>query len=113
MIRSIATFSMQFGFNCVGVSCSTMSDVSSNGGKYGRRQSTLNTRCRPRNGGNAELEFIVSHSLGNGVRTISEWFEFPIGSDKAFFLQMQSDFIAHLKLLWHLMLIMLLLVLGI
>jgi hypothetical protein len=27
--------SMQSGFNSVGVSCSAMSDVSSNGGKYG------------------------------------------------------------------------------
>jgi len=36
----------------VGVSYFIMSNVSSNGGKYGQRQSTLNTRCRPRNGGN-------------------------------------------------------------
>jgi len=41
---------MQFGFNSVGVGCSAISDVSSNGGKYGRRRSTLNTGCRPRNG---------------------------------------------------------------
>ena len=63
--------------------------------------------------GNAELKCIVSHSLGNGVRTISEWYEFSIGSDKAFLLQMQPDFVARLKLVWHLMLIMSLLVLGI
>jgi len=35
----------------VGVSCSAMSDVSSNGGKYGRRWSILKIGCRPRNGG--------------------------------------------------------------
>ena len=50
MIRSVVACSMQSGFNSVGVSCSAMSDVSSNGGKYGQRQSTLNTGFRPRNG---------------------------------------------------------------
>jgi len=35
----------------VGVSCLVMLDVSNNGGKYGRRRSTLKTGCRPRNGG--------------------------------------------------------------
>ena len=34
MIRSDAACSMKFGLNFVGVSCSAMSDVSSNGGKY-------------------------------------------------------------------------------
>ena len=63
--------------------------------------------------GNVELKCIVSHSLGNGVRAISEWYEFPIGSGKAFLLQMQPDFVTHLKLVWNLMLIMLMLVLGI
>ena len=63
--------------------------------------------------GKAEFKCFVSHSLGNGVRTISEWSEFPIGSGKAFLLQMQPDFVAHLKLVWPPMLIMSLLVLGI
>lgn len=63
--------------------------------------------------GNVELKCIVSHSLSNGVRTISEWSQFPIGSSKAFLLQMQPDFVAHLKLVWFPMLIMSLLVLGI
>ena len=63
--------------------------------------------------GNAEFKCIISHSLGNGVRTISNWYEFPIGSGKAFLLKMQPDFVAHLKLMWHPMLIMSLLVLGI
>jgi len=35
----------------MGVSYSAMSNVSTNGGKYGQRWSTLNTRCKPRNGG--------------------------------------------------------------
>ena len=73
----------------------------------------MNTRCRPRNRGNAELKCIISHSLSNGVRTISEWYEFLIGTDKAFPLQMQPDFVAHLKLVWHPMLIMALLVISI
>jgi hypothetical protein len=36
-----------------------------------------------------------------------------MGLCKAFFLQMQPNFISHLKRAWHLMLIMALLVLGI
>ncbi len=36
---------------------------------------------------NVVLQSIVAHSLGTGVRTISEWFEFLMGSGKAFFLQ--------------------------
>ena len=63
--------------------------------------------------GNAELKCIISHSLGNAVRTISEWSEFLIGSGKVFLLQMQLDFVTHLKLVWHPMLIMSLLVIGI
>ena len=63
--------------------------------------------------GNVELKFIISHSLGNGVSTISKWPKFLIGSSKAFLLQMKPDFAAHLKLVWQPMLIMSLLVLGI
>ena len=55
-----------------------------------------------------EWGVVVEHN-----RTISEWFEFPIGSSKVFLLQMQLDFVAHLKIVWHSMLIMPLLVLGI
>jgi len=54
-----------------------------------------------------------SHSIGNGVRTILEWSEFPIGSGKTFLLQMKPEFVNHLKLVWHPMLIMSLLILGI
>jgi hypothetical protein len=35
IIRSVVACSMQSGFNFVGVSCSTMSDVSSRGGNQG------------------------------------------------------------------------------
>jgi hypothetical protein len=42
-----------------------------------------------------------------------EWEKLSMGSGKAFFLQMQPNFVAHLKLMWHLMLIMALLVLVI
>ena len=51
MVWSVVACSMQSGFNYVAVSCSAMSNVFSNGGKYGWRQSTLNTGCRPRKGG--------------------------------------------------------------
>jgi hypothetical protein len=42
---------MQLGLSYVGVSCSVISEVSNNGGKYGRRRSTLNIGCKPRKGG--------------------------------------------------------------
>jgi hypothetical protein len=64
-------------------------------------------------GGNVELKIIVTHNLGDGIRSIAEWMKLLMGSCKAFFLQVQPNFISHLKLVWHPMLIMALLVLGI
>jgi hypothetical protein len=63
--------------------------------------------------GNVELKTIATHSLGDGVRYIAEWMKLLMGSCKVFFLQMQPKFISHLKLVWHSVLIMVLLVLGI
>ncbi len=51
MIWSVVACSIRSELSFVGVSCSAMSDVSNNGGKYGRRRSTLNTGCKLRNGG--------------------------------------------------------------
>jgi hypothetical protein len=62
---------------------------------------------------NVELKSIPTHNLGDGVQTITEWAKLPMGPCKAFFLQVQPNFVAHLKLMWHPMLIMVLLVLGI
>jgi hypothetical protein len=64
-------------------------------------------------GGNFDLKSIVSHIIGDAVRFIAEWMKLPMESYKAFFLQVQPNFISHLKLVWHLMLIMALFVLGI
>ena len=50
---------------------------------------------------NAVLQSIVSRSLGTDVRTMLEWSEFLMGSGKAFSLQMQPNFVAHLKLVWY------------
>ena len=50
---------------------------------------------------NAVLQSIVARSLGTVVRTMSEWSELLMGSGKAFSLQMQPEFIAHLKLMWY------------
>jgi hypothetical protein len=47
------------------------------------------------------------------VRTIMEWEKLLMGPCKSFFLQVQPNFVSHLKLMWHLMLIMALLVLGV
>jgi hypothetical protein len=62
---------------------------------------------------NVELESIITHILGDDVWPITEWEKLLMGSCKALFLQVQSNFIAHLKLMWHLVLIMALLVLVI
>ena len=62
---------------------------------------------------NIELKNIVTHKLGDGVRPIMEWTKISMGSCKALFLQVQPNFVTHLKLMWHLMLIMALFVLVI
>jgi hypothetical protein len=63
--------------------------------------------------GNVELERIFTHSIGDGVRPIMEWVNLPMGPCKVFFLQVKPNFVSHLKLMWHSMLSMALLVLGI
>jgi hypothetical protein len=63
--------------------------------------------------GNVELKRIVTHILGDGVWPITEWVKLPMRPCKAFFLQVKPNFVTHLKLMWHPMLIMALLVLGI
>jgi hypothetical protein len=62
---------------------------------------------------NVELKIIIPHDLGDGVRPIMEWEKLLMESYKAFFLQVQPNFATHLKLMWHLMLIMAFLVLVI
>jgi hypothetical protein len=63
-------------------------------------------------GGNVEMKIIVTHSIGDCIRSILEWKKLLMGSYKELFLQLQPNFISHLKLVWHLVLIMALLVLG-
>jgi hypothetical protein len=62
---------------------------------------------------NVELKIIITHNLGDGVRPIMEWENLMMGSSKTLFLQMQPNILAHLKLMWHPVLIMELLVLVI
>jgi hypothetical protein len=62
---------------------------------------------------NVELKIIITHNLGDGVQPITEWEKILMGSCKAFFLQVQPSFVAHLELMWDLVLIMALLVLVI
>jgi hypothetical protein len=62
---------------------------------------------------NAELKGIFPYSLSEGVRPISERTKLAVGSSEALLLQMQPHFVAHLEVVWHLMLIMSLLVLSI
>ena len=73
MIQSVVANSMQSGFNSVVVSCSAMSEVSSRGGKWGRRQSKLNggiltsKAVQTKEWWNTDLEAIGPYSLGDGV----------------------------------------------
>jgi hypothetical protein len=60
---------------------------------------------------NVELKIIIPNDLGDGVRPITKWAKIPMGFCKAFFMQVQPNFVTHLKLMWHPMLIMELLVL--
>jgi hypothetical protein len=62
---------------------------------------------------NIEIKRIVTHILGDGVQPITKWMKILMGPCKAFFLQVKPNFFTHLKLMWHPMLIMALLVLGI
>jgi hypothetical protein len=62
---------------------------------------------------NVELKIIIPHDLCDSVKPIKKWAKLLMGSCKAFFLQVQPNFIAHLKLMWHPMLIMVLFVLVI
>jgi hypothetical protein len=62
-------------------------------------------------GGNVELKSIITQGLGDSVWPIIEWDKILMGPSKDLFLQMQPNFVAHLKLMWHPMLIMALLVL--
>ena len=62
---------------------------------------------------NVELKIIISHGLGDGVWPIMEWVNLSMGSCKVLFMQVQPNFVTHLKLMWHPMLIMALLVLVI
>ena len=62
---------------------------------------------------NAKLKDIFPYSFGEGVRPISERTKLAVGSNKALLLQMQPQFVTHLEVVWHPMLIMSLLVLSI
>ena len=63
--------------------------------------------------GKVELKIIVTHSIGDSVGSIKKWMKLPMRPYKGFFLQVQPKFVSHLKLVWHPLLIMALLVLGI
>jgi hypothetical protein len=64
-------------------------------------------------GRNVELKIIVPHGLGDSLWPITECVKLPMWSCKVLFLQVQPNFVAHLKLMWHPMLIMALFVLFI
>ena len=62
---------------------------------------------------NVELKRIIPHDLGDSVQPITKWGNILMGSYKVFFLQVKTNFVAHLKLMWNTMLIMVLFVLAI
>jgi hypothetical protein len=63
--------------------------------------------------GKVELKIIVTHNLGDGVGSIMEWIKLLMRPYKAFFMQVKQNFVSHLTLVWHPVMIMVLLVLGI
>jgi hypothetical protein len=88
-----------------------MSEVSNNGGRAKEIHVEHWVQAKERR--NVELKIIIPHSLGDGVRPIIEREKLSMGSYKAFFLQVQPNFVTHLKLMWHSMLTMAQLVLVI
>jgi hypothetical protein len=62
--------------------------------------------------GNIEIKIIVTNNPSDGVRSIMEWAKILMGPCKVLFLQVQPKFFSHLKLMWHPVLIMALLVLA-
>ena len=62
---------------------------------------------------NVEIKRIIPHSLVDGLHPITKWMKLSMRPYKAFFLQVQPNFVSHQKLMWHSVLIMALLVLGI
>jgi hypothetical protein len=62
---------------------------------------------------NVELKRIIPDNLGDILWPIKEWEKLLMGSCKVFFLQVQQNFVTHLKIMWHPMLIMALFVLFI
>ena len=68
---------------------------------------------KSKEGANVELKITVTQNLRDGVRSIMEWKNLLMRPCKAFFLQVKPNFVSHLKLVWHSLLIMALLVLGI
>jgi hypothetical protein len=68
---------------------------------------------KSKEGRNVDLKIIITHNIGDGVSSIIEWMKLPMSTRKVFFLQVQPKFISHLKCVWHPVLIMALVVLGI
>jgi hypothetical protein len=87
--------------------------VSRRGEKYGRSSLHIKYAVQAKERGNTQFKIILTHNLGDGVRTVSEWVELLMGFSKALFLQMKPYLIYHLKLLSYPMLIVVLLIHGI
>jgi hypothetical protein len=64
-------------------------------------------------GWSVELKIIATHNLGDSIRPITKWVKLLMEIDETLLLQMQPDFVANLKWVWYLVLIMELLVLSI
>jgi hypothetical protein len=62
---------------------------------------------------NTKFKIILTQTVGDGVRTVLEWFQTLLGSCEVIFLQVQPHLISHLKFVWYSMLVVALLVLGI
>jgi hypothetical protein len=62
---------------------------------------------------NIELKIIPTHTLGDGIRHVSEWEQLLMGSCEVLFLQMKPNLVSNQNFLLYQMLIVVLPILGI
>ena len=98
---SMVACSMQSGLSSVSVKLSSTFDVSNNGGKYGQRRSTLNTRFVGKGRGEYSIQKHCHPHPWWWCK--AKWTKLPIGSYEVLFLQMKPNLVAHLEFGWNLL----------
>jgi hypothetical protein len=104
---------MQSELSSVGVNCYVISKVSKKWWKIKPKEIHNEHWMQYKEGRKVEINSIVTQSLDDGLRYIKESTKLSMRPYKAFFLQVQPNFIFHVKLVWHQVLIMELLIIFI